>query len=204
MSTNQRIHSGKLFNPDDPALKREQEQAVLSMYEYNATKAHENDKRQHLLAKMFAEVGRGCYVKPPFHATWGGRHMKLGNHVYINFNLTAADDTYIYIGDYTMIGPNVTLATAGHPVLPELRKKRYQYNLPIHIGKNCWLGAGVIVNPGITIGDNSVIGSGAVVTKDIPANVVALGTPCKAVRKINEQDRQYYYGQMKINPDLLD
>lgn len=185
MNTTKSIHTGNLFNPDDPELKKQQVRAAMIMDEYNATKADENKKRQQLLPRMFAEVGQGCYVKPPFHATWGGQHIKLGNHVYINFNLTAADDTYISIGDHTMIGPNVTLATASHPIAPELRKQRYQQNLPITIGKNCWLGAGVIVNPGVTIGDNSVIGSGAIVTKDIPADVVAIGTPCKVIRKID-------------------
>ena len=102
-----------------------------------------------------------------------------------------------------MMGPNVTLASAGHPILPELREHGYQYNLPIHIGKNCWLGAGVIVVPGVTIGDNSVIGAGAVVTKDIPANVVAVGTPARALRKIGDHDRKYYHGQLEIDPELL-
>ena len=102
------------------------------------------------------------------------------------------DDTHIYVGDYTMFGPNVTLATAGHPVLPELREKLYQFNLPIHIGRNCWLGAGVIVLPGVSIGDNSVIGAGSIVTKDIPSNVVALGNPCRVLRPISERDREYY------------
>ena len=102
-----------------------------------------------------------------------------------------------------MSTPNVTLASAGHPILPELREHGYQYNLPIHIGKNCWLGAGVIVVPGVTIGDNSVIGAGAVVTKDIPANVVAVGTPARVLRKIGDHDRKYYHGQLEIDPELL-
>ncbi len=123
--------------------------------------------------------------------------------IYANFNLTVVDDTYIYIGSHTMIGPNVTLASANHPILPELREKGYQYNLPIHIGKNCWLGAGVIVVPGVTIGDNTVVGAGAVVTKDLPANVVAVGVPVKVVRPISDHDRKYYHGQMRINPKLL-
>lgn len=97
-----------------------------------------------------------------------------------------------------MFGPNVTLATAGHPILPELRKQAYQYNMPIHIGRNCWLGSGVCVMPGVTIGDNTVIGAGSVVTKDIPANVVAYGIPCKVIREINEHDKEYYFKDRKI------
>jgi galactoside O-acetyltransferase len=109
------------------------------------------------------------------------------------------DDTHIYVGDCTMFGPNVTVATAGHPIDPELRAKAYQYNMPVRIGKNCWLGAGVIVLPGVTIGDNTVIGAGSVVTKDIPANVVAVGNPCKVLRPINERDKEYYFKDRKID-----
>ena len=101
-----------------------------------------------------------------------------------------------------MFGPNVVLATAGHPILPCLREKQYQFNMPIHIGKNCWLGAGVIVMPGVTIGDNSVIGAGSIVTKDIPANVVAVGNPCRVLREIGEHDRTYFYKDRKT--DLSD
>ena len=98
-----------------------------------------------------------------------------------------------------MLGPNVVIATAGHPILPELRVKAYQYNATVHIGKNCWLGAGVIVLPGITIGDNTVVGAGSVVTKDLPPNVIAVGNPCRVLREINEHDREYYFKDKKIN-----
>lgn len=113
------------------------------------------------------------------------------------------DDTHIYIGDYTMLGPNVVLATGGHPVLPELRERGLQFNMPIRIGRNCWLGAGVIVLPGVTIGDNSVIGAGSVVTKDIPSNVVAVGNPCRVLRAIGEKDRETYYKGRRLAPSLL-
>jgi len=102
-----------------------------------------------------------------------------------------------------MFGPNVVIATGGHPILPQLREQGYQYNMPVHIGKNCWLGAGVLVMPGVTIGDNTVIGAGSVVTKDIPANVVAVGNPCKVLREIGEHDREYYYKDLRIDPSLL-
>jgi galactoside O-acetyltransferase len=98
-----------------------------------------------------------------------------------------------------MLGPNVVLATAGHPILPELRPLAYQFNLPIHIGKNCWLGAGVVVLPGVTIGDNSVIGAGSIVTKDIPSGVVAVGNPCRVLREVGEHDKVYYYKDCKID-----
>ena len=112
------------------------------------------------------------------------------------------DDTHIYVGDYTMIGPNVTIATAGHPILPVLREQAYQYNASVHIGRNCWLGAGVIVLPGVTIGDNSVIGAGSIVTKDIPANVIAVGNPCRVLREISDHDREYYFKDKKIDQKI--
>ena len=128
-------------------------------------------------------------------------HCHFGNQIYVNYNLTCVDDTHIYIGDYTMLGPNVTIATAGHPILPELRQKGLQYNMPVHIGKNCWVGAGVIIMPGITIGDNVVIGAGSVVTKDIPSNMVAVGNPCRIMREVGEHDRIYYFKDRKIDMD---
>lgn len=197
------LHDQKIYDPGDPQILKFQTQAQLTMYEYNQTLPTEGTKRQQLLKKMLGKVGEGCFFEPPFHANFGGHHVMLGSHVYANSNLTVVDDTYVYIGDYTMMGPNVTLVSASHPVLPELRRKGYQYNLPVHIGKNCWLGAGVTVLPGVTIGDNTVVGAGAVVTKDLPANVVAVGVPARVMRPIGEHDRQYYHGQMKIDPTML-
>lgn len=204
MDNEARIHSGEIYATEDPKIMKKQVQATLPMYEYNRTLPTEGQKRQELLKKMFAEVGHDCYIEPPFHANWGGHHIKLGNYVYANFNLTIADDTYVTIGDHTLIGPNVTMSSAAHPILPELREKGYQFNAPITIGKNCWLGAGVVIVPGVTIGDNSVIGAGAVVTRDIPANVVAMGVPARVSRRISDRDRQFYYRDRRIDPDLLD
>lgn len=198
MTQKEKMHNVSLYLPNDPEIVEEQTKCLEKLYEYNATRPSEAQKRTELLREMFAEIGEGCYIEPPFHANFGGRHCHFGKDVYANFNLTAVDDTHIYVGDNTMFGPNVVLATAGHPILPELRQKAYQYNAPVHIGKNCWLGAGVIVLPGITIGDNSVVGAGSVVTKDIPANVIAVGNPCKVLRPIGECDREYYFKDHKI------
>lgn len=192
------LHSGKLYLPLDDSITKLQFECMELMYDYNATRPHEQEKRAELLKKMFASVGEECYIEPPFHANWGGRRVHLGSKVYANFNLTLVDDTYIYIGDNTMIGPNVTITTAGHPVKASLRREGYQYNFPIHIGKNVWLGAGVTVLPGVTIGDNSVIGAGSVVTRDIPANVVAVGVPCRVMREIGERDDRYYFRDHEI------
>ena len=199
MSNKDKMHTGEVYLPGDVEIMKEQQICLDKLYDYNMTRPTESEKRQELLKEMFAEIGEDCYIEPPFHANWGGKHVHFGKCVYANFNFTAVDDTHIYVGDYTMFGPNVILATAGHPILPKLRQEAYQYNMPVHIGKNCWLGAGVIVLPGVTIGDNTVIGAGSVVTKDIPSNVVAVGNPCRVLREINEHDKKYYFKNRKIN-----
>ena len=197
MTDYEKMHSGEIYNPSDDTIFEEQIKCLDRLYDFNATRPTELDKRSQMLKEMLAEVGENCYIEPPFHSNWGGKNVHLGKNVYFNFNATLVDDTHIYIGDCTMLGPNVVIATAGHPILPELREKALQYNMPVHIGKNCWLGAGVIVLPGVTIGDNTVIGAGSVVTKDIPANVVAVGNPCKVLREISEHDKEYYYKDRK-------
>ena len=198
MTNREKLHSGMIYYPSGDDIMVEQLGYLDKLYDFNATRPSELDKRAEMLRDMFAEIGEDCYIEPPLHANWAGKNVHFGKGVYANFNLTLVDDTHIYVGDYTMLGPNVVLATAGHPILPELRPLAYQYNMPVHIGKNCWLGAGVIVLPGVTIGDNTVIGAGSIVTKDIPANVVAVGNPCKVLREINDHDKEFYYKNRRI------
>ena len=202
-SMKDRMHIGELYLPGDEEITAEQTKCLERLYDFNATRPTEMEKREQLLKEMFAEIGEGCYLEPPFHANFGGKHVHFGKYIYGNFNLTLVDDTHIYVGDYTMFGPNVTVATAGHPIDPELRQKMYQYNMPVHIGKNCWLGAGVLIMPGVTIGDNVVVGAGSVVTKDLPSDVVAAGNPCKVLREVNEHDKEYYFKNRKIDYDNL-
>lgn len=202
MNWQEQLHSGEIYYPSDDAIMEEQLKCLDKLYDFNQTRPTELEKREKLLKEMFAEIGEDCYIEPPLRSNWGGRHCHFGKGVYANFNLTCVDDTHIYVGDYTLLGPNVTLATAGHPICPELRQKAYQFNAPIHIGKNCWLGAGVIVLPGITIGDNTVIGAGSVVTKDIPSGVVAAGNPCRVLREINEHDYEVYFKDRKIDEKI--
>ena len=194
-----RMNGGRLYYCTDERLMAEQQRCLERLYEYNRTRPSEPEKRAALLREMFAAMGDGCYIEPPFHANWGGRNVTFGRNVYANFNLTLVDDGIIRVGDCVMFGPNVTVATAGHPVHPELRRKQAQYNLPVEIGSNVWIGAGAVILPGVRIGDNTVIGAGSVVTKDIPANVVAVGNPCRVLREIGERDRKYYYRDREID-----
>ena len=189
MSEKDKQHTGEVYFPGDPEILKEQIQYQEKLYDYNQTRPSEQEKRTNLLKEMFAEIGENCYIEPPFHANFGGHHCHFGKNVYANYNLTAVDDTHIYVGDNTMMAPNVILASAAHPLDPEERRKGYQYNKPVHIGKNCWLGAGVIVVPGVSIGDDTVIGAGSVVTKDIPSGVVAVGNPCRVIKEIKREEK---------------
>ena len=199
----EKMQSGEIYNPEDNDIMEVQLKCLDRLYDFNQTRPTELDKRNAMLNEMFAEIGENCYIEPPLHANWGGRHVHFGKHIYANFNLTLVDDAHIYVGDHTMFGPNVVVATAGHPVLPEFREKAYQFNMNVHIGRNCWIGAGALIMPGVRIGDNTVIGAGSVVTKDVPPNVVAVGNPCKVLREIGEHDRECYFKDKKIPPELL-
>ena len=181
MTIQEKMHSGALYLPMDEALFQEQLDWLDRLWDF----------------------GEGCYIEPPLHANWGGRHVHFGRNIYANFNLTLVDDTHIYVGDNTMFGPNVVVATAGHPLLPELREQGFQYNAPVHIGRNCWIGAGAILLPGVTVGDNAVIGAGSIVTKDVPASVLAVGNPCRVLREIGEHDRAYYFKDRRIDGSAL-
>ena len=194
----ERMKSGRLYFCTDEELAREQLKCLDRLYDFNQTRPSEMEKRSALLKEILAEVGENCYVEPPLHANWG-IHTHFGRNVYANFNLTLVDDTDIFVGDSVMFGPNVVVATAGHPIDPELRRKVAQFNVPVRIGSNVWIGAGAILLPGVTVGENSVIGAGSVVTHDIPPNVVAVGNPCRVLREISDRDREYYYKNRKID-----
>lgn len=202
MTTQEKLHGGGLYLPTDPEVQKEQLVYLDRLYEFNHTRPSELEKREALLRGLFAELGENCYIEPPLHTNWGGRHVHFGDNIYANFNLTLVDDTHIYVGDCTLFGPNVVVATAGHPLWPPLRAQGYQYNAPVRIGKNCWIGAGAILVPGVTVGDNAVIGAGSVVTRDIPPNTLAVGNPCRVLREIGEHDREYYFKDRKI-PETL-
>ncbi|EKO3783143.1 sugar O-acetyltransferase [Vibrio harveyi] len=196
------LHSQQVYFCNDEALAAMQTECLEALYDYNQTRPSEGEKRSNILNHLLASVGKNCYIEPPLRANWGC-HTHLGDNVYANFNLTLVDDTHIYIGDHVMIGPNVTIATAGHPIDPELRRDIAQFNIPVHIGNNVWIGANSVVLPGVTIGENSVIGAGSVVTKDIPANVVAVGNPCRVLREIGEHDKEFYFRDRKIEQNMF-
>lgn len=187
------------YHYDDPSIMGGQLEYQEKLWEFNQTHPTDQAGKQRLLKEMFAEIGEGCHVETPAHANWGFHHVHMGRGVYCNANFTCVDDGDITIGDWCMFGPNVVIATAGHPVLPILREHHYVYAIPVVIGRNVWVGANVTILPGVTIGDNTVIGAGSVVTHDIPVDSVAYGAPCQVVRPIGEQDREYYFKRRKLD-----
>ncbi|MBR5285821.1 MAG: sugar O-acetyltransferase [Clostridia bacterium] len=193
-----RMQNGELYQCNDDSLMEEQVKRLDLLFKYNSIKPSEVNKRFALLKEMFASFGEDSYIETPFHANWAGKKVHIGKSVYANFNLTLVDDGEIFIDDYVMIAPNVTICTGSHPIDPELREKIVQYNLPVHIKRNAWIGAGSVILPGVTIGENSVVGAGSVVTRDIPDNVVAVGNPCKVLREITDRDKQFYHRDRKI------
>lgn len=194
-----RMKSGRLYFCDDAALLDEQMKFLDLVFEFNRMRPSDREGKQKMLRGMFAEIGENCYIETPFYANWGGKNVHFGRNVYANYNLTLVDDGEIYVGDFVLFGPNVTLATATHPIHPELRSRQAQYNLPIRIGNNVWIGAHAVVLPGVTIGDNTVIGAGSVVTRDVSAGVVAVGNPCRVLRSIGECDMKYYHQERQID-----
>lgn len=197
-----RMQNQKLYCCEDEKLMEEQLKRLDMVHDYNNLKPSQQKQKKEMLKKMFAEIGENCYMETPFYANWGGKNVHIGDHFYSNYNLMLVDDGEITIGDNVMIAPNVILCSATHPISPNLREKGMEYNMPVKIGNRVWIGANVVVMPGVTIGDNSVIGAGSVVTKDIPTNVVAFGNPCKVHREITEQDEIYYNKNCKIDIEI--
>ena len=203
MTQYERMLNGLIYDPADEEITKEQFLYLDRLWEFNQLKPSDYEKKQQYMREVFAECGENCYIELPFRANWGGHHVHFGSGIYVNSNLTLVDDGHIYVGDKVMFGPNVTIATANHPIDPELRSRALQYNKDVYIGENVWIGAGVIVVPGVHIGKNSVIGAGSVVTKDIPENVVAVGNPCRVLREISEHDKEYFYKKERINLEEL-
>ena len=203
MTQYERMVNGLIYDPADEEIAKEQFLYLDRLWEFNQLKPSDYEKKQQYMKEVFAECGENCYIELPFHANWGGHHVHFGSGIYANSNLTLVDDGHIYVGDKVMFGPNATIATANHPIDPELRSRALQYNKDVHIGENVWIGAGVIIVPGVHIGKNSVIGAGSVVTKDIPENVVAVGNPCRVLREISEHDKEYFYKKERIDREQL-
>lgn len=203
MTQYERMEKGLIYNPEDPEIMEEQLPYLDKCWRFNQLCPTDSKAKEKYMKEVFAECGDHCYIELPFRANWGGHHLHLGSRVYVNFNLTLVDDGHVFVGDKVMIGPNVTISTANHPIHAELRGRGLQYNKDVYIGENTWIGAGVNIVPGVRIGNNSIIGAGSVVTRDIPDHVVAVGNPCRVLREISEHDRKYFYREEEIDWENL-
>ena len=201
MTNLERKNLGLIYDPGDEEIMNLQKSCLKKMDEFNATVSDQIEVRLKIMKEMLGACGENCYMEVPFHGNWGGKNLFFGNNVYVNFNLTVVDDAEIIVGNNVLFAPNVTLTTANHPIDPTLRGKGFQYAKKIVIKDNVWLGSNVVVLPGVTIGENSVIGAGSVVSRDIPANVVAMGVPCRVYREITEEDKKYFDGGKEIDYD---
>lgn len=199
-------NSGELYNCMDEDFINYQHELVQKIYEYNLTPETPDGlkKREEILKSALGTYGENLYIIPPIYANCGLSNVHVGHDVVINFNCSFVDDGEIFIGDYTMIGPNCSIATAMHPISPKLRQAQFQYNKPVYIGKNVWLGANVTILPGVTIGDNSIVGAGSIVTKDIEPNCIVVGNPAKILRKITPEDNIYFDKGKKIPTKIVD
>lgn len=200
MTMRERIAEGKLFTDYCEGLPQDRVSCKKRMAAFNRTSPEDEAGRSAAMRELFGKE-TGAWIEPPFYCCYG-YNITIGEGSYINFNCNFVDDGKIEIGRRVMFGPGVTIATVGHPVNPDMRE--YMYTDPVSIGDNCWIGAGVTICPGVSIGENTVIGAGSVVTKDIPANCVAAGNPCKPIREIGEQDKKYYYRDREITAEDLE
>lgn len=205
MREEEKIAAGILFCPGDSELRAIKLKTHNLNIDFNRLYEQETEKRMEILNEILGEIGEGTFLQGPitFHY---GKHTKIGKHTFINFNFTVQDDASVTIGDHCNFGPNVTIVTPVHPMLPDERRcmldnegnrKRLCYAKPVQIGNDCWFGANVTICPGVTIGDNCVIGAGSVVTRDIPSDSFAAGVPCKVIRTLTERD------SMKYMPEIL-
>lgn len=203
MTQYERMVAGLLYDPGDPEILGEQLPLQDRLWAFNQLKPSDLEGKTRYMKEVFAACGEENYIELPFHANWGGRHVHFGSGIYANFNLTLVDDGHIYVGDKVMFGPNVTIATANHPIDPQLRGRGLQYNKDVWIGENSWIGAGVVIVPGVRVGKNTVISAGSVVTRDIPDNVVAVGNPCRVLRELSPRDREFFYRDQRIDWENL-
>lgn len=196
-SEKEKMISGKLYKAFGEELLAERQRAKEMIFDFNSLRPSQIDKRNKILISLLGKTKDKFFIEPPFRCDYG-YNIKIGANFYSNYNLIIIDCATVTIGDNVLIGPNVGIYTAGHPLHYEVRNQEYEYAFPITIGDNVWIGGNVVINPGVSIGENSVIGSGSVVTKDIPNNVIAIGNPCKVLREITDYDRQYYFKNLKI------
>lgn len=192
MSTNkENMLAGKLYLAGGEELAKEAKKSRMLTRLFNNTTEEQIEYRTQLLKQLFESTGESIYIEPPFRCDYGS-NITVGNNFYANFDCIILDIAKVTIGDNVFFAPRVGVYTAGHPIDADVRNTLLEFGKPITIGNNVWVGANATINPGVHIGNNVIIGSGSVVTKDIPDNVIAVGNPCRVLREITDEDKQYW------------
>ena len=184
MTEKEKMLAGQMYNPMDPLLVKEREEARLKFQEINAIPEDRKPERDLLFHDLMGKTKEKLYIEPPFYCDYG-YNIKLGNNVFMNYNCCILDVMEVTIGNNVMLAPNVQIYTATHPLEAKARNSGREFAKPISIGNDVWIGGGAIVCPGVTIGNGVVVGAGAVVTKDVPDNVFVAGNPAKVIRQID-------------------
>ncbi len=191
MTQKERMLAGLPYKAWLDGLSEERMACRRKLHAFNLLPPDEEEQAQRLLRELLGKTGRDPWINAPFHCDYGW-NIEVGDNFFANYNLTILDVGKVTIGSNVQFAPNVSIYTAGHPLHPDSRNSGYEYGLPVTIGDNVWIGGNVVLLPGVTVGSNSVIGAGSVVSRDIPEWVVAVGSPCRVVRRITEEDRKYY------------
>lgn len=182
-SHKEKMIAGEMYLGNDPELLEDQRIVQALVRDFNKSKPKDASRRWDLLGQIFGKIGQDTVIRPPFHCDYG-YNITMGERCYLNFGCVFLDCTNITLGDEVLLGPGVQVYTAAHPIETTPRRQGWEFALPVTIGSGVWIGGGTILCPGVSIGENSVIGAGSVVTKNIPANVVAVGNPCRVIKEL--------------------
>ena len=200
MNHKERMLAGLPYKAWMDGLSQERLENKKKIYAFNHLEPDRFDEKEKLLKEILGKTGEYVNIEAPFHCDYG-YNIEVGENFFANYNFTVLDVGKVRIGANAQIAPNVSIYTAGHPVHPDSRNSGYEYGIGITIGDNVWIGGNACIMPGVTIGDNVVIGAGSVVTKDIPDNVIAAGNPCRIIRTITKEDRDFYYRDRRFDVD---
>ena len=200
MNQKERMLAGLPYKAWLDGLAEERLENKKRIYKYNNLPPEAEKEQDALIKEILGKTGENVHIEAPFHCDYG-YNIEVGENFFANYNLTVLDVGKVRIGKNAQIAPNVSIYTAGHPIHPDSRNSGYEYGIEVTIGDNVWIGGNVCIMPGVTVGDNVVIGAGSVVTKDIPDSVIAVGNPCRVVRAITDDDRDFYYRDRRFDVD---
>ena len=198
MNQKERMLAGLPYKAWLDGLSEDRLENKKRIFRFNNLEPGHFSEKDKLLKEILGKTGERVNIEAPFHCDYG-YNIQVGEDFFANYNFTVLDVGKVKIGANAQIAPNVSIYTAGHPIHPESRNSGYEYGIEITIGDNVWIGGNTCIMPGVKIGNNVVIGAGSVVTKDLPDNVIAVGNPCRVIREITEEDRDFYYKDRRFD-----